>query len=63
MRQRLGLGFDADELHYLYLIKTNYRFAVDNRHRSALIAHVDQLFQCCLIGSHIFFHELDALLR
>ncbi len=57
------LGFDADEFHYLYLIKPNYRFPIDNCHGRALIAHVDQLFQCRLIGAHIFFDELDALLR
>ena len=38
------LGFDADELHYFYLIKPDYRFPIDNRHGRALIAHVDQLF-------------------
>jgi hypothetical protein len=57
------LVINPDELHYFYLIKPNYRFTIDNRHRRALIAQVDQLFQRSLVGAHIFFHELDALLR
>ena len=57
------LVFNPDELHYFYLIKPNYRFSIDNRHGRALITHIDQLFQGCLVGAHIFFHELDALLR
>ena len=56
-------GFDADELHYFDLIKTDYRFPIDDRHGRALIAHVDQLFQCRLIGAHIFLDKLDSLLR
>ena len=57
------LVINPDELHYFYLIKPNYRFTIDNRHGRALIAHVDQFFQGSLVGAHIFFHELDALLR
>lgn len=57
------LDIDADEFHYFYLIKPNYRFPIDDRYGRALIAHIDQLFQSRLIGAHISFHELDALLR
>ena len=57
------LGFNADEFHYLYLIKPNYRFPIDDRYGRALIPHIDQLFQRCFIGANVFFHELDALLR
>jgi hypothetical protein len=57
------LVIDADEFHYFYLIKPNYRFPIDDRYGRALIAHIDQLFQSRLIGAHISFHELDALLR
>ena len=57
------LGFNADEFHDLYLIKPNHRFAINDRYGRALIPHIDQLFQRCLIGAHIFFHKLDTLLR
>jgi hypothetical protein len=56
-------ALDPDEFHYLYLIEANYRLPIDDRHGRALIAHIDQLFQDCLVSPHIFFHELDSLLR
>jgi hypothetical protein len=45
------------------LIESDYRLAIDDRHRRALIPHFDQLFQGLLIGPHVFIDKVNALLR
>jgi hypothetical protein len=44
-RHSTSSRLNPDEFHYLYLIEANYRLPIDDRHRRALIAHIDQLFQ------------------
>jgi hypothetical protein len=45
------------------LIESHDRFAVNDGHWSTLVAHVEQLFQCRLVGAHVLVNEIDAFLR
>jgi hypothetical protein len=45
------------------LIESDDRFAINDGHRSTLVAHVEQLFQCRLVGAHVLVNEIDSVLR
>jgi hypothetical protein len=45
------------------LIESDHRLSVDNRHRRALITHIDQFFQGLLIGADVLIDKFNALLR
>ena len=45
------------------LIESHDRLAIDDGHRSALITHVEQLFQCRRVGAYVLVNEIDSVLR
>lgn len=56
-------NLNPQQLHDFILVKADNRLSVDDGHRRALKAKIDQFFQCRLVGAHVFLDELNALLR
>jgi len=45
------------------LIEADHRLTINDRHRRALKALIEQFLQSGLVGAHIFFDKIDAFLR